>query len=61
MKTSEKKKSTVLAKPASKVKTKVAEHHIRQRAFEIFTSRNGNEGTEATDWLQAEQELNCLY
>lgn len=61
MKTSEKKKNTVLAKPASKVKTKVAEHHIRQRAFEIYVSRNNGEGTEATDWSQAEQELNCLY
>lgn len=30
---------------------------IRQRAFEIYLSRNGAPGDETQDWLQAENEL----
>ena len=30
---------------------------IRQRAYEIYVSRNGAPGDEVQDWLQAEHEL----
>lgn len=30
---------------------------IRQRAYEIYCSRNGAPGSEIEDWLQAEREL----
>jgi Protein of unknown function (DUF2934) len=31
--------------------------HIRQRAYEIYLSRNEAPGDELQDWLQAEREL----
>ena len=31
---------------------------IRRRAYEIFQARNGGPGSQLSDWLQAEQELN---
>ncbi len=33
------------------------EAEIRQRAHEIYLSRNGEPGDEVVDWLQAEAEL----
>lgn len=33
------------------------EHEIRQRAHEIYLSRNGAPGNAELDWLQAETEL----
>lgn len=30
---------------------------VRQRAYEIYASRNGAPGDEVQDWLQAEDEL----
>ena len=38
----------------------VTEDRIRTRAFEIYQQRNGNggQGDAASDWLQAERELN---
>lgn len=30
---------------------------VRQRAYEIYCSRNGSPGSELEDWLQAEREL----
>lgn len=34
------------------------EEEIRQRAYEIYLSRNGASGNEVEDWLQAEREIN---
>lgn len=33
------------------------EEQIRQRAYEIYLSREGQEGDEVSDWLAAEREL----
>jgi hypothetical protein len=33
------------------------EEQIRQRAYEIYLSREGQEGNEVSDWLSAENEL----
>jgi hypothetical protein len=33
------------------------EEQIRQRAYEIYLSREGQEGDEVSDWLAAESEL----
>ena len=33
------------------------EHHVRQRAFELWEQRGNPEGYEAEFWLQAEREL----
>ena len=35
------------------------EQRIRERAYEIYLSRNG-EGDEVSDWLTAERELKSL-
>ena len=35
----------------------LTEAEIRQRAHEIYLSRNGAPGNEVVDWLQAETEL----
>ena len=35
----------------------VPEHHVRQRAFELWEQRGNPEGYEAEFWLQAEREL----
>lgn len=37
---------------------KAPEQRIRQRAFQIYLDREEHEGNEATDWFQAENELN---
>jgi hypothetical protein len=33
------------------------EDEIRERAYEIYRTRNGGPGDEADDWLKAEAEL----
>jgi hypothetical protein len=33
------------------------EERIRQRAHQIYLQRNGQDGSELDDWLQAEAEL----
>jgi hypothetical protein len=37
---------------------KATGERIRARAYETFKSRNGGPGNAASDWLQAERELN---
>jgi len=37
--------------------TQPTPEQIRQRAYEIYVSRNGTPGDEVQDWLQAEREL----
>ncbi len=37
--------------------TEVTPERIRARAYEIYQSRNGGPGDEASDWIQAEREL----
>lgn len=34
-----------------------SEDEIRQRAFELFEARGGQEGHELEDWLRAESEI----
>jgi hypothetical protein len=33
------------------------EQEIRQRAYELFEARGGEEGHELEDWLRAEEEI----
>ena len=33
------------------------EEEIRQRAYELFEARGGQQGHELEDWLRAEQEI----
>jgi hypothetical protein len=40
-----------------KTETFSLEDQIRQRAHEIWLSRDGNGGSELTDWLEAENEI----
>lgn len=47
--------ATVSSKQTSQ--TQPAPEQIRQRAYEIYVSRNGVPGDEVQDWLQAEREL----
>ncbi|HEX3746989.1 MAG TPA: DUF2934 domain-containing protein [Bryobacteraceae bacterium] len=35
------------------------EEQIRQRAYELYLERGEGPGTEVSDWLQAEAELNA--
>jgi hypothetical protein len=35
------------------------EEQIRQRAFEIYLQRGGQDGSDSDDWHQAEGELHC--
>lgn len=58
MKATNKKTNSVVVVSSSKKIIKTSEHHIRQRAFEIFLDRYEDEGNEITDWIQAEHELN---
>lgn len=39
------------------LQTQPMPEQIRQRAYEIYVSRNGAPGDEVQDWLQAEREL----
>jgi hypothetical protein len=41
---------TAIPEPAS-------EEDIRQRAYELFEARGGEEGHELEDWLRAEEEI----
>jgi hypothetical protein len=34
------------------------EQQIRERAYEIYLARGGQEGDEVSDWLAAEREVN---
>jgi hypothetical protein len=47
--------STEVLKQA--VRRAPTDEEIRQRAYEIYLSRNGGPGNEFKDWLQAEREL----
>jgi hypothetical protein len=38
-------------------KTLLSEDQIRARAYEIYRARNGGPGDPASDWAQAEREL----
>lgn len=46
-----------LVKPKESVKEKPLEERIRERAYEIYLQRGGEDGGEMDDWLQAEQEI----
>jgi hypothetical protein len=37
--------------------TPQSEQRIRERAYEIFLARQGQDGDEVSDWLAAEHEL----
>ena len=37
--------------------TSSVEEEIRQRAYELFEARGGEEGHELEDWLRAEEEI----
>ena len=37
--------------------TNLTEEQIRQRAYEIYQARGGQEGNEVSDWIAAEREL----
>ena len=41
--------------------TQQSEQQIRERAYEIFLARGGQNGDEVSDWLAAEQELTKSY
>ena len=43
--------------PKQALQTQPTPEQIRQRAYEIYVSRNGAPGDEVQDWLQAEREL----
>lgn len=43
--------------PKQALQTQPRPEQIRQRAYEIYVSRNGAPGDEVQDWLQAEREL----
>ncbi|MBX3384477.1 MAG: DUF2934 domain-containing protein [Phycisphaeraceae bacterium] len=48
------------ATPSAGISVEVTVDHIRARAYEIYQARNGSggPGDEASDWAQAERELN---
>ena len=44
--------------PAAKpVKALPLEEQIRSRAYELYVDRGNQSGSEADDWLQAEEEI----
>lgn len=43
--------------PKQALQTQPTPEQIRQRAYEIYVSRNGAPGDEVQDWFQAEREL----
>jgi hypothetical protein len=50
----------VLEKPGTqrpKPETVPLAERIRQRAYEIYPQRGGQDGSDLEDWLQAEQEI----
>jgi hypothetical protein len=42
-------------------KISITEEHIRERAYEIYIGRGGDDGRALDDWLQAEIELEKSY
>jgi hypothetical protein len=51
------KTASMMKPPKRTLQTQPVPEQIRQRAFEIYVSRNGALGDEVQDWLQAEREL----
>ena len=51
MKAESRTKPVVIPEPPS------FEEEIRQRAYELFEARGGEEGHELEDWLRAEEEI----
>ena len=51
------KTATATESPKQTLQTQPVPEQIRQRAYEIYASRNGAPGDELQDWLQAEREL----
>ncbi len=51
MKADSRTKRAAIPEPAS------GEEEIRQRAYELFEARGGEEGHELEDWLRAEEEI----
>lgn len=49
--------STFTEVPKQAVRRAPTDEEIRQRAYEIYLSRDGRPGNELEDWLQAEREL----
>jgi hypothetical protein len=43
---------------ADNASTPQTEQQIRERAYEIYLARGGQEGDEVSDWLAAEREVN---
>lgn len=37
------------------------QEQIRQRAYEIYLARGGEDGRDLSDWVEAEQELSGLH
>ncbi len=50
----------ISSQPRTRQAVEVTPERIHARAYEIFEarSRNGRDGDQLSDWLQAEQELN---
>jgi hypothetical protein len=46
-----------LAQPVNTPSPTIPQEKIAQRAYEIWLKRGQPQGTEMTDWLQAENEL----
>jgi hypothetical protein len=44
-------------KKESTVETLPLKERIRRRAYELYTERDSQSGSELDDWLQAEQEI----
>lgn len=51
--------TNVTRKPLARVAgdPQKVEHQIRQRAYELYAQRGGEEGQELEDWLRAEEEI----
>lgn len=50
-------KSDARTKPIAIAETPNLDKEIRQRAYELFEARGGEEGHELEDWLRAEEEI----
>ena len=50
-------KAVITKKPIAFARPVDVEEEIRQRAYELFEARGGEEGRELEDWLQAEEEV----
>ena len=51
------KTAAVVESSKQALRTQPTPEQIRQRAYEIYVSRDGAPGDEVQDWLQAEREL----